>query len=315
MTKQEIINAINATIVANGQKGISAESLNNILNEMVNATPEGGSGGGTEFVEVRADFFGVGFTDEDKAINAAAFAKAASGNDYIYYISLDGFPILSIAGGFISDENEDGTITNLLNILFESVVLDMYGVGPISIAIFENGEALIENMQSMRSYPIDMSNVTNIASLLYTFKSYTISDAYLYCRNVPVIGLHVSGPSVGVGGIISYMEGDVAGVTGFYQDNLTGAIYMISATADDFKLFQYKNGIVTKSVSDRNLQLFSSDKPELVSFIFQYSETEKYSIISANTSNDDYYTFVIYRNGAFENWRVNSDGTAEQITA
>ena len=46
MTKQEIVNAINATIVANGQKGISAESLNNILNEMVNAIPEGGSGGG-----------------------------------------------------------------------------------------------------------------------------------------------------------------------------------------------------------------------------------------------------------------------------
>lgn len=43
MTKQEILDAINSTIVANGQKGITAESLNNILNEMVNATPEGGS--------------------------------------------------------------------------------------------------------------------------------------------------------------------------------------------------------------------------------------------------------------------------------
>lgn len=47
MTKQEIIEAINSTIVANGQKGITAESLNNILNEMVNATPEGGSGEGS----------------------------------------------------------------------------------------------------------------------------------------------------------------------------------------------------------------------------------------------------------------------------
>jgi hypothetical protein len=46
MTRQEIINAINATIVANGAKGITAESLNNILTEMVNAIPEGGSGGG-----------------------------------------------------------------------------------------------------------------------------------------------------------------------------------------------------------------------------------------------------------------------------
>lgn len=38
MTKNEIIEAINATIVTNGQKGITAESLANILLEMVNAT-------------------------------------------------------------------------------------------------------------------------------------------------------------------------------------------------------------------------------------------------------------------------------------
>lgn len=44
MTKQEVLDAINATIVANGQKGITAESLNNILTEMVNAAGEGGSG-------------------------------------------------------------------------------------------------------------------------------------------------------------------------------------------------------------------------------------------------------------------------------
>ena len=38
MTKNEIIEAINATIVSNGQKGITAASLANILLEMVNAT-------------------------------------------------------------------------------------------------------------------------------------------------------------------------------------------------------------------------------------------------------------------------------------
>ena len=44
MTKKEIIEAINATIVPNNVKGITAESLANILIEMVNA--EGGSGDG-----------------------------------------------------------------------------------------------------------------------------------------------------------------------------------------------------------------------------------------------------------------------------
>lgn len=40
MNKSEIVEAINSTIVSNGQKGISAESLNLILNEMVNVTED-----------------------------------------------------------------------------------------------------------------------------------------------------------------------------------------------------------------------------------------------------------------------------------
>lgn len=54
MTKQEILDAINNVIVTNNQKGITAESLANILTEIVNATPEGGSGGaGGEYIDVR----------------------------------------------------------------------------------------------------------------------------------------------------------------------------------------------------------------------------------------------------------------------
>lgn len=53
MTKSEILEAINATIAPNGIKGITAESLANILTEIVNATPEGGSGGaGGEYIDM-----------------------------------------------------------------------------------------------------------------------------------------------------------------------------------------------------------------------------------------------------------------------
>lgn len=45
MTKQEILEAIDSTIVANDKKAITAESLANILREMATATPEGGNGG------------------------------------------------------------------------------------------------------------------------------------------------------------------------------------------------------------------------------------------------------------------------------
>lgn len=75
MTQEEIIQAITETIVPNGQKGITAESLANILLEMVNGT-FGGSGAGVPYV-----YLGSGNTEtgelsqtaEQKAHNAEVF--------------------------------------------------------------------------------------------------------------------------------------------------------------------------------------------------------------------------------------------------
>lgn len=46
MAKQDVLDAINATIIENGQKGITAQSLNNVLIMMVENAGEGGSGDG-----------------------------------------------------------------------------------------------------------------------------------------------------------------------------------------------------------------------------------------------------------------------------
>lgn len=46
MAKQDVLDAINATIVENGKKGITAQSLNNILTMIVENAGEGGSGEG-----------------------------------------------------------------------------------------------------------------------------------------------------------------------------------------------------------------------------------------------------------------------------
>lgn len=46
MAKQDVLDAINATIVENGKKGITAQSLNNILTMIVENAGEGGSGDG-----------------------------------------------------------------------------------------------------------------------------------------------------------------------------------------------------------------------------------------------------------------------------
>ena len=72
MTKNELIEAINSTIVANGQKGITAESLNLILNELVNSG--GGTGGVTFYIGNIDESTGAATqTEQQKAHNAEMF--------------------------------------------------------------------------------------------------------------------------------------------------------------------------------------------------------------------------------------------------
>lgn len=83
MTKAEILDAINATIAPNNVKGITAESLANILTEIVNATPEGGSGGaGGEYIDLTLanpdDYESDELTAEAMAHNAEVYAKLSS---------------------------------------------------------------------------------------------------------------------------------------------------------------------------------------------------------------------------------------------
>lgn len=82
MNKQEIIEAINSTIMPNGQKGITAEALANILIEMANASGGGGAGAGAVVYVgmVDAETGAVTLTDEQKALNAEAFRQIKEGN-------------------------------------------------------------------------------------------------------------------------------------------------------------------------------------------------------------------------------------------
>jgi hypothetical protein len=76
MTKAEILEAINATIAPNNVKGITAESLANILTEIVNATPEGGSGGAyIDMTMVNPEDSSMELTPEAMAHNAALYTS------------------------------------------------------------------------------------------------------------------------------------------------------------------------------------------------------------------------------------------------
>lgn len=77
MNRNELIEAIQQVITPNGQKGITAESLANLLIEMVNATPEGGSSGSGHIVFYAGtpseDFSALVLTPEQKAHNVKMF--------------------------------------------------------------------------------------------------------------------------------------------------------------------------------------------------------------------------------------------------
>lgn len=90
MNKAELIEAINATIAPNGVKGITAESLANILTEIVNAA--GGGGGGSLSVILAGEDLGVAPTEASLWHNADVYEKvkqAVLAGEALPYIYMD----------------------------------------------------------------------------------------------------------------------------------------------------------------------------------------------------------------------------------
>ena len=91
MTKEEIIAAIAETIAPNNIKGITADSLANILTEIVNASGESGGGSGSLVVYIGQGDLETGEmsqTAEQKAHNADVF-KAVKSAEVMPAISVE----------------------------------------------------------------------------------------------------------------------------------------------------------------------------------------------------------------------------------
>lgn len=80
MTKEEIKEAIASTIVENGQKGITATALANLLNEIVDAAGSGG-GGGTLTLLAEMDMSEATFFSNPNETNALLYQKLITGLD------------------------------------------------------------------------------------------------------------------------------------------------------------------------------------------------------------------------------------------
>lgn len=152
MTKQEILDAINATIVTNGQKGITAESLANILTEIVNAAGEGSSGVGGEYIDMTManpeDLESDELTPEAKAHNAEVYAKLVqalrnnTGTPYISVPTGEGYN-MSINSVMLEESTTNIVMTlnmtadgQFTNVMFS--VNDVLSGGETAIAIGSN---------------------------------------------------------------------------------------------------------------------------------------------------------------------------------
>lgn len=85
MTRNEILEAINQTIVTNDKQGITAASLNNILTEIVNATPETDGLSDDAIVRtIKMPDENGNFTDEDLAYNIETYHLMTEGNSIVF---------------------------------------------------------------------------------------------------------------------------------------------------------------------------------------------------------------------------------------
>lgn len=152
MAKQDVLDAINATIVENGQKGITAQSLNNILTMMTeNAGEGGGSGDGVLRIMVPDDlllastFFGSeaigdGFTPETWAFVQSELESIISSTE-------------------ISDTEKE---------LFETYLTSMNEVVPAMFA--HNAEVYTELLAKAKSKEGVMVLVDQSASIVPAFR-------------------------------------------------------------------------------------------------------------------------------------------------
>jgi hypothetical protein len=110
MTKEEIKEAIASTIVENGQKGITATALANLLNEIVDAAGSGGGGGNAGEGASNVLYLDVAGLDGPNEHNAQIFKTLSDGcaNGVYYQVcsvtSIEGFSSGLASPGYLGME-------------------------------------------------------------------------------------------------------------------------------------------------------------------------------------------------------------------
>ena len=147
MTKEEILQAIEETIVPNNQKAITAESLKILLTEMVNA---GGSGSGVLTIYlgepiVEGDaVIGVSLIDAEKEHNASIF-QAIKSSTIMSPIAVDQSRYYTLAFGASSEHVKscimasfvvyaDSEAASIMGLPYEAIILDVEGLNALLLS-------------------------------------------------------------------------------------------------------------------------------------------------------------------------------------
>lgn len=142
MTKEEILSAIEATIKPNNQKGITAESLANILTEIVNASGGSGGSGGISgyYFDLAADDSGVS-TPDAMAHNAEVYAQVYDriSQPNVPFISLYDETLFGSFLPMVIGVEGDSIIAQAAYITgFDPATFNLYGMS-ITMAIAQDG--------------------------------------------------------------------------------------------------------------------------------------------------------------------------------
>lgn len=150
MTKEELKEAIAATITENGQKGITGQALANLLNEIVDAAGEGGGaageggGGGTLFFAVEMELSTGSISSGPNEANAQVYQTLVEGleNATAYSVSVLASTDLSEYGAGIIRSVAYPTGYDFMDGGI------MFAIGTANYIVYEDG-SIVEDQESL----------------------------------------------------------------------------------------------------------------------------------------------------------------------
>lgn len=271
----------------------------------IESTPLGG--GGVELLEIRYKY-GEELTDEDKALNAAAVVKMMEGGEdkYIPYISYNGIVTSSIWSA--ATEGDSMFMVCSAENLSSVSVLEITHTGNVFEYQVSPSQALVINK--------DMTYIE-----LYEQARLIVDEG------VATTPIFVSG-SAGKTfyGWVTGMSLTEKGIIVIFLQDTNGALYNVagSPNVENITMGLHKSGELTLGCSDDNVIAQDAIKlifggimtPDLCTFTIRIDGDgdKTYKPISSEYNYETGCTIVIYRNNAFETWKINKDETSSLVT-